>query len=418
MAHLAIAGGSPVRTEAWPAWPQYDERERRGLMEVLESRNWGGFPTPNVKAAEFADRFAAYHTARYGICTSGGTTALEVALKSVGVRSGDEVIMPALTFIATASAILSIGAAPVFVDVHPDSWCIDPDLIEEAITERTRAILPVHFASRMADMDRILDIARRHGLRVVEDCAHMHGGFWRGRGAGSLGDMGAFSFQSSKTMTAGEGGIVITNDEAAFERARAYINAGRTRRTDRHIGERHVLGWNYRITEWQAAVLLAQLDRLPEQTRKRAENAAYLASLIESIDGVRMFPPEPRMTQPAGYGYVIVYNEEAFAGVRRDTFVRALRAEGIKCEGAFYTAVYKSPLFAWEDAPGPPPYRERRCPVAERAGEREMVWIPHEVLLAERSDMDDIAAAIVKVREHLDELVAFERAALASEGAA
>ncbi|HXF52034.1 MAG TPA: DegT/DnrJ/EryC1/StrS family aminotransferase, partial [Dehalococcoidia bacterium] len=190
------------------------------------------------------------------------------------------------------------------------------------------------------------------------------------------------------------------------------------RRTDRHIGERHVLGWNYRITEWQAAVLLAQLERLPEQTRKRAENAAYLASLVDAIEGVRMFPPEPRMTQPAGYGYVIVYDEEAFAGVRRDTFVRALRAEGIKCEGAFYTAVYKSPLFAWEDAPGPPPYRERPCPVAERAGEREMVWIPHEVLLAERRDMDDIAEAILKVREHLDELVAFERATLAAEGAA
>jgi dTDP-4-amino-4,6-dideoxygalactose transaminase len=182
MAKLALRGGEPLRTKPWPAWPQYDERELHNLSRVLESRNWGGFPSPNVMAGEFAEKFAAHHGARFGICTTGGTTALEVALKAAGLRQGDEVIVPALTFYATAFAALVQGFVPVFVDVDPRTWCIDVSLIEEQITSRTRAIIPVHLGSRITDMEAIAGIAAKHGLRVIEDCAHMHGARWMGRG--------------------------------------------------------------------------------------------------------------------------------------------------------------------------------------------------------------------------------------------
>ena len=188
---LAVDGGTPVRQEKWPQWPVHDEREIEGLRAVVETGNWGGFPSPNVEAAKFAEAFAAYHTASFGNCTASGTTALEVALKAAGVGAGDEVIMPALTFVATAAAALYMGATPVFVDIDPDTWCLDPGEAERAITDKTKAILPVHLGSRFADMDRIMDLARAHGLRVVEDCAHMHGGFSGGKCAGAVGALAA-----------------------------------------------------------------------------------------------------------------------------------------------------------------------------------------------------------------------------------
>ena len=247
-ATLAIDGGTRVRQTPFPSWPVHDEREVRAVTRVVESGNWGGFPSPNVEAASFAEAFASYHTARYGNCTSSGTTALEVALKAAGVAPGDEVILPALTFVATAAAALYMGAVPVFVDVDPETWCLDPTEIEGALSDRTSAIVAVHLGSRMADMDAIVALAGERGLRVIEDCAHMHGGFWQGRGAGSIGDLGAFSFQNTKLMTAGEGGIVITRDEELDRRCHSYIDCGRLRPTDKPAEAQGVFGLNYRMT--------------------------------------------------------------------------------------------------------------------------------------------------------------------------
>ena len=393
MPNLAVRGGAPLRTAPWPDWPQHDERELRNLQRVVESGNWGGFPSPNVKASQFAREFASYHSGRYGICTSNGTTALEVALKAAGVKPGDEVIVPALTFMATAAAALSIAAVPVFVDVDPGTWCIDPDQVEKAVTPRTKAVVPVHLGSRMADMDRIMSIAARHGLRVIEDCAHMHGGFWRAKGAGSIGDLGCFSFQSTKLMTAGEGGIILTSDDELEERCQSYINCGRIRPTDKHVAPKEVLGWNYRITEFQAAVLLAQLQRLTEQTSLREANKQHLTDRLQDIEGVATLPQDQRVTVPSGYGFVIRYLPEAFGGRSRNEFVGALNAEGIPCYGAFYEPVYKSAIFGWRDGPVPVDYSETFCPVAERAAYQEMVWLPHHLFLGTREDVDDIVAA-------------------------
>lgn len=404
MAKLALRGGDPLRTRAWPAWPQHDQRELANLTRVLESGNWGGFPSPNVMAGEFAEKFAAYHGAKFGVCTTGGTTALEVALKAAGLERGDEVLVPALTFYATAFAALVQGLKPVFVDIDPDTWCIDAAQIERHITPDTRAILPVHLGSRMADMDRIGEIARARNLKVIEDCAHMHGGAWRGSGAGSLGDVGCFSFQSSKLMTCGEGGIVITSDEALAERCNAYVNSGRGAGSDRQAAEGTMLGWNYRITEFQAAVLLAQLERLPAQVALRAKNVAHLERRVAELEGVSTLPHDGRMTTRSGYGVILRYDERAWRGVSRDRFAWALHKEGMKLYGAFYTPVYHTPLFAWKDAPIDVDYSQTSCPVAERASGKEMIWLPHEIFLGTTADIDDLCDAIVKLREHIDEL--------------
>ena len=394
---LAIEGGTPVRSRFFPLWPVWDDREVQAVRKVVESGNWGGFPSPNAKATEFAQAFASYHTARYGICTSNGTTALEVALKAAGVGPGDEVIVPPLTFMATAAAALYLGAVPVFADIDPDTWCIDPDEIEKALSKRTKAVVPVHLGSRMADMDRIMAIARRHGLKVIEDCAHMHGGFWRGKGAGSIGDLGCFSFQSSKLMTAGEGGIILTSDEEMEERCQSYINCGRTRPADRHVGPQEALGWNYRMTELQAAILLVQLERLKEQAPIRDENIQYLTARLQWVEGISTLRQDDRMTTRSGYGVLVRYTPEACRGTPRDTFVSALLAEGIPCFGGFYEPVYKSPLFGWRDAPVAVDYSETFCPVAERVAYHECVRLPHQLFLGTRQDMDDIAAAVEKV---------------------
>jgi dTDP-4-amino-4,6-dideoxygalactose transaminase len=394
---LAIDGGTPVRSAPFPSWPQHDEREVEALREVVESGNWGGFPSPNVHAARFAEAFASHQDARFGVCTASGTTALEVALKASGVRAGDEVIMPALTFVATAAAALYMGAVPVFVDVDPRTWTIDPELAERAVTERTRAILAVHLGSRIADMDRITEVARRNGLRVIEDCAHAHGSRWRDKGAGALGDFGCFSFQQSKLMTAGEGGIVLTSDEELATLAHAYVDCGRLRPGDQPPKSQGVFGWNYRMTEFQAAVLEAQLERLPEQTARRVERMAQLDALLAGIDGVSPLEVDARQTVKQGYGYYMRYDAQACGGVPRDRFVMALRAEGILAHGAFYEPVYRDALFAWRDTNVAADYSDVSCPVAERAAYEESVWLPHQLFLGEASDVEDIASAVTKV---------------------
>src|SRR5712692_5208704 len=270
MGKLAITGGKPVRRKPFAPWPVYTKAEARALQKVLASRNWGGYPFPNRFADLFARKFARFHGAKYGLAVANGTIAIEIALHAAGIKPGDEVIVPAYTWEGTVGPVLRLNAAPVFVDVDPKTYCLDAKLIEKALTPKTRAILPVHLAMRFADMDEICRIARERNLVVVEDCAHAHGGRWHDKGAGGTGDLGAFSFQSSKLMTAGEGGAVITSNLEFFERAQTFTNCGRASQTDKF---RHrFIGLNYRMTEFQAAVLAAQLERLPRQNQIRRVN--------------------------------------------------------------------------------------------------------------------------------------------------
>ncbi len=402
MSTLAILGGEPVRRKPFARWPQHTDADRRRILEVLESGNWGGFPFPNTLADEFARRFAEYHGAKYGLCVANGTIALVAALRAAGVRYGDEVIVPAYTWDGTAGAVLLVGAVPVFADVDPDTYCLDVEAVRAAITPRTRAVIPVHLAMRFADMDPLIDLAQERDLVVIEDCAHAHGGQYKGRGAGSMGDAGCFSFQSSKTMTSGEGGAVITNRLDLFELLQTLTNCGRASVTDQF--KRRMVGANYRITEFQAALLLGQLEQLDHYRELRARRAAKLTEALCGMQNVRPLPPQPALTRDTIYNYVFQYRGR----VPRDRFVAALDREGIPCDGRFYEAVYRSDLFPANADDFPQlrgvDYRQVRCPVSERAAYEESVWLPQFLLIGEDSDVDDIVRAIEKVLANLDAL--------------
>src|ERR1700756_202584 len=301
MGKLAITGGEPVRKKRFDAWPIYTEKERQALEDVLTNHNWGGQPFPGKHGDAFGKAFAAFHTAKYGQVVKAGTVAIKEALKAFDIRPGYEVIVPAYTWEGTVGPVLLVNAVPIFVDVDPDTYCLDAKLIEQAITPKTKAILPVHLGMRFADLDAIMAIAKKHNLKVIEDCAHVHGGMWRDKGAGSTGDLGAFSFQSRKLMTSGEGGAVITNNLEYFERVQSYINAGRRSVTDKY--KKRLIGFNYRLGEFQAAILGPPLGRLPEQGKGRQGNMDYFESRIRGIQGIGLLKPEPRITRPAPYGY-------------------------------------------------------------------------------------------------------------------
>jgi dTDP-4-amino-4,6-dideoxygalactose transaminase len=409
MTQLALRGGVPVRTTPFTAWPIYDEREANVLQQVLNSRNWGGYPCPNDLAREFGSKFAAAHSALYGVAVANGTVSLELALQAAGIGPGDEVIVPAYTWEGTAAAVLYAGATPVFVDVDPNTYCLDTTLIEAALTLRTRAIIPVHLGFRFAEMDALMSIAEKHNLFVLEDCAHAHGGQWNGRGAGSIGHAGSFSFQTSKLMTAGEGGIVITSDIDLADQVIRLTNCGRPAR--RASKPNPMLGHNYRMTEFQAGILLAQLERLDEQTLLREQRTQRLEAGLQNIAGIELLPRDPRITRQASYHYVFKFHCEAFHGIHRNAFVAALNAEGIHSDGRFYEAVYLSSLFEFAAARFPGWATQKRtfdCPVAVRAGYEESVWLPHQIFLGSEQDVDDVLTAIEKISQHAAELAGYD----------
>lgn len=398
---LAVDGGTPVRAKPWPSWPVYGEEEERLLLEVLRSGQWwsvGGRLVPRFEQA-----FAASQDARYAVCVTNGTAALEIALRALGIGCGDEVIVPPYTFIATASSVLAVSATPVFVDIEPTSLNMDPNAVEAAVTERTRAILPVHIAGRPADMDAILAIARKHGLYVVEDAAQAHAAEWKGRKVGAIGDCGTFSFQASKNLNAGEGGAIVSNDETIADKCWSVHNVGRTRTGKWY--EHHILGGNFRMTEWQAAILLAQLERLPEQTERRTRNAQRLTRGLQSVQGIRTLPDDPRVTRHAYHLYIFRYTPEAFGGRSRDEFLRALNAEGIPCS-AGYVPLYKEIVFqrktagigSWCKAGRTVDYGAVHCPVCEEVC-GDAVWLFQSLLLAESDDMDDIVEAVSRIQK-------------------
>jgi dTDP-4-amino-4,6-dideoxygalactose transaminase len=411
MANLAIKGGKKIRQKPWPLWPPYTDRERELLLTVLESRNWGGYPEPNFQAGHFAQEFAAYHGARYGICAANGTVTLEIALRALGIEAGDEVIVPATSWVATAACVVYLNAVPVFVDINPDNFTIDHTKIEAAITDKTKVIIPVHLGSSIADMDAIMEIAQKHDLFVVEDCAHMHGGEWRGRAVGSIGHLGSFSFQSSKLMTSGEGGLILTTDEMLQQRCHSLVNCGR-KEAEYNDFQGRVFGYNYRIGEFQAAVLRAQLEKLGERTKLRAENAAYLSEQLKTIEGIGVIEYDERTTQTAHYQYIFKFDKNLF-GVSRDTFILAAMAEGLSLDGDFYEPMFANSLFAAKTSEWPM-LRERYgdgigpdsadTPEAWKFASETGVWMHYPMLMGTKADVDDIVGIIKKIKNFVGEL--------------
>ena len=405
---LAIHAGAASKTVPFPDWPQYDEKEEKALMEVLRSRVW--WRTPGTKTLEFEEKFAAYQQAQYGIACTNGTAALEIAIAALGIGLGDEVIVPDFTFVASASAVLSVGAMPVLVDVDPETYCIDPEKVAAAVTSRTKAIVAVHIAGHPADLDRLKEIARIHNLFLIEDSAHAHGSEWKGHKVGSIGTVGTFSFQASKLMTAGEGGMLITNNEDLAVRLRAVHDCGRM--PDQWFYSHYMYGSNYRLSEWQGAVLTQQLSRLAGQTAVRSRNAAYLDKALLGIEGIRPQILDPRVTCHGHYCYIFHYDKAAFAGVPTETFIKALNAEGIPTQ-ASYPAVRKLDVFqngefrkrlSPEHARQDFPFLKAECPVTDDAAENT-VWLVHRTLLGNQQDTEEIVAAVKKIQQHAHELV-------------
>lgn len=394
---LAIDGGTPVRTKPWPTWPIWDETEVEALASVVRSGQW--FSHYGTQVNGFAERWAAFCDARYAAPCTNGTQALEIALRAAGVRAGDEVIVPPYTFIATASSVVQINGVPVFADIDPDTYNLDPAAAEAAITDRTRAILVVHVAGCPADMDAFRSLAERRGLLLLEDAAQAHGAQWRGQHVGAIGLAGTFSFQASKNLNCGDGGCIVSSDERFHVTATSLINVGRVPQGGWY--EHNMLSGNYRMTEWQGAILLAQLRRLDEQTDRRNANALYLARQLAEIPGIRPLKRDERITRHAYHLFAFRYDPEPFNGLPHDRFIRAMNAEGIPCNRG-YQPLYRSDAFR-VDATAHPfagerDYRSMYLPVAERASE-EAVWVRQSMLLAERQDMDDIAAAIHKIQD-------------------
>ena len=410
MANLAINGGKPVREKPFIKWPIYNDRERELLLNVLESHDWGIIS--GDKNREFEEKFSKFQDAKYTITVCNGTVALRIALFAAGVGPGDEVIVPSYTFVATATTVIESNAVPVFADIDENNFNIDPNSVEQLINERTKAIMPVHFGGAPADMDKIMEIARKHNLVVIEDAAQAQGSEWRGKKVGTIGDAGTFSFQLSKNMTAGEGGAIVTNDSTINDKIRSFYNCGRKPNNPWYL--HFEIAGNYRITEFQSAILLAQLEREAENIAIRNRNAKYLDELLSGIDGIEpiIYPDHVKSSY---YLYIFKYDKSAFSGLPKDKFVSALDAEGIPVIAGYPFPLYKQPIFRdkkfWPNGcplschlyNGEIDYTRINHPISEKACETG-IWFPNLVMHGNKSDIEDIAEAIEKIKKYSAEI--------------
>ena len=410
MSILAINGGKKLRTKPYPAWPSFNKADVDAVVKVTKSGKWWAGAGENTK--KFAAAFAKYQDAKYGLSITNGTHTLEIALSAMGVGPGDEVIVPGLTFLATATAVVSVNAIPIMVDVDPDTFCIDPEKIEAAITPRTKVIIPVHLAGHICDMDKIMAIAKKHNLKVLEDCAHAHGAEWKGRKVGAIGDVGSFSFQASKCLTAGEGGALVSDNKELIDECYSYSDCGR--KVGQPFYRHFVLGGNFRMTEFQAALLLNQLKSLEKQTIKRNKNALYLDKLLNQIPGITSQKRDPRVTKQGYYIYIMKYDKQKFNNVDNALFSKVLKAEGIPCQDAYpplhFLDVFKDKNFRPKGCPvdcnhygNEIDYKSLKLPVTEKISS-ETVWFTQYTLLGEKKDIEDIAKAVEKVVNNISEL--------------
>ena len=410
---LAILGGAPLRTRPFTTWPVFGEPEEKRLLGALRSGKWGKLNGPEV--AEFEQRFAAMHGAKHAIGVVNGTVSLRIALLAAGIKAEDEVIVPPYTFLATATAVVEANAVPVFADIDLETFNLDPKAVEAAITPRTRAIMPVHIAGQPVDMDALLAIAKRHKLVVIEDAAHAHAALYRQQPVGSIGDMGSFSFQSSKNLTCGEGGIITTSNDALAEACRSIHNCGRI--TGGLWYEHHVMSANYRLGEFQGAILNAQLDRLEAQTQSRDCNGQYLAAKLSGLPGIH---PQKRPADCTRHSYhLFLFRIDAAAfGAPRQAVLKARQAEGVPVSGGYALPLYRQPLFL-NRAFGPYlpnavrtlDYGQVKCPNCETICGEQGAWLEQSLFLGPQSDMDDIARAFEKVHQHREALTRWAKEA-------
>jgi dTDP-4-amino-4,6-dideoxygalactose transaminase len=408
MSKLALLGGQPVFEPLldWKSfWPPVDEVTARKLQELYYSRKWNAFERVEN---EFVRDFAAYQGAKYGVFTINGTITLQCALAAYGIGPGDEVIVPPVSWFATAMAVCHVGARPVFVDVEPDTFSIDPDKIVAAITERTKAIIPVHTFGSMADMDRIMAIAKRHNLRVIEDCAHMHGGIWGGKGVGSIGDVGSFSFQWTKTLSSGEGGMCITNDpdiaERIFRIKQVGYGPGELPRQVLSPPPPGMLCYNFRATAFHPVILHQQLGSLASLLERYSKAVHYLEERLAQSTKVRFQAPGRKADRQGRWSWVMIFDDPAYVDVPIDVIQQAFHAEGLPVyppEGPMYRYIL------WNVPPEA--YRvDQPCVVTEHICSHSL-WLLHPYLGLEMSQLERMADVVEKVVRHVDDLRAHAR---------
>jgi dTDP-4-amino-4,6-dideoxygalactose transaminase len=396
---LALLGGTPIRSHPFPSWPVFDASDEARVLATVRSGKWGKLDGEEV--AQFEQNFARMHGCKHGIAVVNGTVSLRLALLAAGLQAEDEVIVPPYTFYATAAAVIEANMIPVFADIDLDSFNLCPDAVRAAITPRTRAIIPVHFAGQPAEMDAINQIGQERDLLVLEDAAHAHGALWRDTPAGSLGKIASFSFQSSKNLASGEGGIITTNDDQLADKCRSLHNCGRIPTGVWY--EHHTISANYRLSELQGALLNAQLERLDEQTDIRDANGRYLAEKLRQLPGVHPQRIPAECTRHSFHLFMMRLDGQSF-GVPRAAVISALHAEGIPCSAGYGYSLYQQPLFR-NKAFGPYlhnvrdrlDYGQVRCPNSDLICREQAIWLGQSMFLGGRDDMDDIYRAFEKI---------------------
>jgi dTDP-4-amino-4,6-dideoxygalactose transaminase len=407
---LALLGGESVRTRPFTKWPVTGPEEIHALTRVLEGEKWGSGmyfgADEQSEVRRFGASFAEYQQCQHGLAVASGTAALEIILRASGILPGDEVIVPDFTFIATATAVLQMGAIPVFADVLPDTFNIDPESVEGAITTRTRAVIGVHWGGQPCDIERLSAICDRHGLTFIEDACQAHGAEWTGRRVGGLGAAGAFSFQGTKNLTCGEGGLIATNDSGLYEMCYSLHSIGRRR--GRGPYEHFRAGWNYRLSEFQGALLNEQMRRLEGQTQLRQERVGGFLERLGTSSGVQVQKVDPRASRCSWYIVILRTDSEAFEGIDRNLIAEALRAEGIPAGAPYGHALHANALFQEKNFPFVPgverlDYSRVHCPVSDHLAVNT-IFLPQYIFLGSNEDVDDVIAALFKILRHAGDL--------------
>jgi dTDP-4-amino-4,6-dideoxygalactose transaminase len=408
----AALGGTPVRKQKFQSWPVFDEREDKALLATLRSGKW--YRGSGDQVAKFEKMYAELTGAKGCLATANGTSALLTSLSILGIGAGDEVIVSPYTFVATVNAILQAHAVPVFCDVDPETFQMDPAKIEPLLSDRTVAILPVHTGGLTLDIEALMRVAAKHNIPVIEDACQAHLSEWKGKKLGTFGKTGCFSFQASKNLNSGEGGAVLTNDADLLEQGYAFHNNSRPRKNIGGDEFRYMArGLNLRMTEFQAALLMAQMTRLEEQARRRDENAAYLTSLLEQIPGILPAKKLAGCTRASYHLYMFRYQPEHFHGLSRYQFLKALAAEGIPCTNGYHPLNREPFLKATIESRGfrriysaadVARWHERnQCPANDKLC-AEAGWFLQYMLLGPRSDMEQIAEAVRKLQQNAGDL--------------
>jgi perosamine synthetase len=408
----ALLGGTPVKGEAFPGWPVFDSTDENAVADVVRSGHWGRSGSKKVLA--FEQSFSQLMNAQACLATSSGTTALFVSLNALGIGPGDEVIVPPYTFVACVNVILACHALPVFVDTDPETFQLDARKLESVVTERTRAILPVHLGGSTFDVDAVQAFARKHNLFVIEDSCQSHLAEWRGKRTGSFGSAGCFSFQASKNLNSGEGGAILGPSQEFIEKCYTFHNNGRSRTQAGYDFSYANRGLNLRMTEFQGCLLTTQMARLETQSAKRTQNAQYLTGMLREVQGLTPVKMYEGCTRNAYHLYMMRYDSRKFGGLPRATFLKALDAEGIPASGGYFPlnkepflkntfassgfqAIYSQERLAkWEEA-NHTPANDQIC--------AEAVWFTQNMLIGPKRDMDQIAGAVHKVQQHSAELI-------------